>query len=81
LANWLTPEFKQAHPEAVDQLHIDFMLTTVEGYTGCAAALKQLDYLKDLGSLQVPTLFVAGLTVLFQQSVSFSGWQNYKLNF
>jgi len=60
LANWLTPEFKQAHPEAVDQLHIDFMLTTVEGYTGCAAALKQLDYLKDLGSLQVPTLFVAG---------------------
>jgi len=60
LGNWLTPAFKKSDPNTVDQMQIDFMLTTPEGYTGCAAALKQLDYLKDLGTMQVPTLFVAG---------------------
>ena len=37
-----------------------FLKTTAEGYRGCAMALKDLDYLKDLGSLDVPVLFVAG---------------------
>jgi 3-oxoadipate enol-lactonase len=34
--------------------------TPVAGYKGAAAALKQLDYLKDLPRLSVPTLFVVG---------------------
>ncbi|MGQ7847067.1 alpha/beta fold hydrolase [Granulosicoccus sp. 3-233] len=60
LANWLTPAFREAQPEAVEQLKVDFLLTDPAGFTGCAAALKELDYLKDLGALQVPVLFVAG---------------------
>lgn len=60
LGNWLTPAFKQAHPDVVEQLKSDFLLTQAEGFRGCAAALKGLDYLKDLGALKVPVLYVAG---------------------
>ena len=38
----------------------EFLKTTDEGYLGCAMALKDLDYLKDLGALDVAVLFVAG---------------------
>lgn len=60
LGNWLTPAFQEANPEVVEQLKNDFLLTSPEGYKGCAAALKGLDYFKDLGSMKAPTLFVAG---------------------
>ncbi|ASJ72739.1 alpha/beta fold hydrolase [Granulosicoccus antarcticus] len=60
LANWLTPAFREAQPDSVEQLRNDFLLTNPEGFRGCAAALKGLDYLKDLGTMKVPVLFVAG---------------------
>jgi len=60
LSNWLTPAFRETEPTQVNQLNADFLLTQPEGYKGCAAALKGLDYLKDLGGLNVPALFVAG---------------------
>ncbi|MGJ8610212.1 MAG: alpha/beta fold hydrolase [Octadecabacter sp.] len=60
LGNWLTPAFRDANPEAVAKMNAEFLKTTQEGYRGCAMALKDLDYLKDLGDLDVPVLFVAG---------------------
>lgn len=60
LGNWLTAAFKDANPDVVDSMKADFLKTTVEGYCGCAMALKDLDYLKDLGTLDVPILFLAG---------------------
>ncbi|MDB2407872.1 alpha/beta fold hydrolase [Jannaschia sp.] len=60
LGNWLTPAFREAKPEVVAKMKADFLKTTDDGYRGCAAALKGLDYLKDLPSLDVPVLFVAG---------------------
>ena len=60
LANWLTPDFRESQPKVVEQMKADFLLTRPEGFKGCAAALKGLDYLKDLGAMTVPTLFVAG---------------------
>lgn len=60
LGNWLTPAFREANPDVVASLKEDFLKTTTEGYRGCAIALKDLDYLKDLGTLDVPILFVAG---------------------
>ncbi|MEP4197899.1 MAG: alpha/beta fold hydrolase [Aliishimia sp.] len=60
LGNWLTPSFRESYPEIVAEMNADFLKTTVEGYRGCAMALKDLDYLKDLGHLDVPVLFVAG---------------------
>ena len=60
LANWLTPAFREAEPQVVAALEAGFLKTSPEGYRGCAAALKGLDYLKDLPKLDVPVLFVAG---------------------
>lgn len=60
LGNWLTPDFRDANPAIVAKMNAEFMKTTPEGYRGCAMALKDLDYLKDLGDLDVPVLFVAG---------------------
>ncbi|MEP3394147.1 MAG: alpha/beta fold hydrolase [Litoreibacter sp.] len=60
LGNWLTPAFKEANPDAVATMKTEFLKTTDDGYHGCAMALKDLDFLKDLGGLDVPILFVAG---------------------
>ena len=60
VGNWLTPAFREANPQVISMLNSEFMKTTPAGYGGCSIALKGLDYLKDLGSLRVPTLFVAG---------------------
>ena len=60
LGNWLTPAFKDANPDQVAVMKAEFLKTTPDGYKGCAAALKTLDYLRHLPQLQVPVLFVAG---------------------
>jgi len=60
LGNWLTPAFRAAEPEQVAKMKAEFLKTTDEGYKGCAAALKQLDFLRHLPGMTVPTLFVAG---------------------
>lgn len=60
LGNWLTPAFRDENPDTVAMMKSEFLKTTEEGYKGCAMALKDLDYLKDLGNLDVPALFVAG---------------------
>lgn len=60
LGNWLTPAFRDANPEIVAMMKAEFLKTTPDGYTGCAVALKGLDYLKDLGAMTVPMLFIAG---------------------
>lgn len=60
LERWLTPATRAAKPAFVAALEADFLATTEEGYHGCAAALKTLDYRKSLGALAVPALFVAG---------------------
>ncbi|MDA8586801.1 alpha/beta fold hydrolase [Rhodobacteraceae bacterium] len=60
LGNWLTPAFREADPDTVEAMKTEFHKTTPDGYCGCAAALKGLDYLRHLPNLTVPTLFVAG---------------------
>ena len=60
LGNWLTPAFREANPDVVAAMKTEFMKTTDDGYVRCGAALKGLDYLKDLPNLSVPTLFIAG---------------------
>ena len=60
LGNWLTPAFRDANPAKIAEMEAEFLKTTAEGYKGCAMALKDLDYFKDLGQLDVPVLFIAG---------------------
>ena len=60
LERWLTPGFRGAYPHEEARLAAGIRGTSAEGYKGCAAALKTLDYLKDLGRLTVPTLYIDG---------------------
>jgi 3-oxoadipate enol-lactonase len=57
---WLSADTRTAHPEREAALRASFLQTTDEGYRGCAHALMGLDYLRQLGGMTVPTLFVAG---------------------
>lgn len=57
---WLSEDTRRDHPDREDMLRAEFLKTTPVGYRGCAEALKRLDYLKDLGEMTRPTLFVAG---------------------
>ena len=57
LARWFTA----ACPAAVrDRAAAMILATPPAGYIGCAQALKSLDYLKDLGRMQPPVLYVCG---------------------
>ncbi|MEM6608018.1 MAG: alpha/beta fold hydrolase [Pseudomonadota bacterium] len=57
---WLTPEFQAAAPDVVAEMKAAFQQTDPAGYNHLGAALKQLNYLKDLPNLRMPCLFVAG---------------------
>ncbi|TKT69231.1 3-oxoadipate enol-lactonase [Aquamicrobium sp. LC103] len=57
---WFTPEWRSANPERLAEVKAMFVRTTVDGYAGCAAALKRLDYLNSLGRLSLPVLYVCG---------------------
>ncbi|HSF64737.1 MAG TPA: 3-oxoadipate enol-lactonase [Paracoccaceae bacterium] len=60
LEGWLTVAFRAAHPEVVEKVRAMVLANDAAGYVGCCAALKSLDYFKDLGSIAVPTLYVCG---------------------
>lgn len=60
LERWHAASWQAAHPDALARARAMILATPVEGYVGCANALKGLDYLKDLGRVTVPVLYVAG---------------------
>jgi 3-oxoadipate enol-lactonase len=60
LDRWLTPGFAAENPQVVAALAQDFVATTISGYTGCARALQGLDYLRHLGGMSVPVMYLAG---------------------
>jgi 3-oxoadipate enol-lactonase len=60
LERWLVPAFRTARPDVVARVEAMILATSPVGYRGCAAALKRLDYAKDLGRIKTPTLYVVG---------------------
>jgi 3-oxoadipate enol-lactonase len=57
LARWFTPA---ADPAAPARARTMILTTSPTGYEGCANALKGLDYLRHLGGMTVPVLYVVG---------------------
>ncbi len=57
LDRWFTAD---CPPEARDRARAMILSTPPEGWIGCAEALKRLDYLKDLGTMQPPVLYIVG---------------------
>lgn len=60
LERWLKPAFRASEPESIKRLEAMFRSTPLDGYVGCVAGLKHLDYLSHLGELRVPTLYLVG---------------------
>jgi 3-oxoadipate enol-lactonase len=60
LERWLTPACQVRDTTLVEQLKADFERTSAEGYKGCAAAIRDLDYLRHLGTLDLPVLYIVG---------------------
>ena len=57
LGRWFSAD---CPPEVLERARAMILATPPEGWIACAAALKQLDYLKDLGRMQPPVLYVVG---------------------
>ena len=60
LERWFEKQTRAARPDFVKQIGKMIVKTSAVGYKGCVEALKRLDYLKDLQTLRMPTLFVVG---------------------
>ncbi len=60
IERWLVESFRQAHPQETEQIKQMIRRTSEEGWIGCVGALKTLDYLKHLGKISLPVLYVGG---------------------
>ncbi len=60
MERWFVERWRKGNPDALKRFEDAFLVTSVTGYKGCAEALKRLDYLKDLGSIAIPVLYVGG---------------------
>jgi 3-oxoadipate enol-lactonase len=57
---WFTPAFKLAHPALVEQMRAMARGTSLDGYAGCAAAIRDMTIAEGLGRITAPTLVIAG---------------------
>jgi 3-oxoadipate enol-lactonase len=60
LQRWFSEGWRQAHPQATTRMRELLLGTSVEGYAGCAAAVRDLAQLELLPKIAVPTLVIAG---------------------
>ncbi len=60
LARWFTQPTIDARPAEMAAVRAMVAATPVAGYIACCGALKQLNYLKRLADIKLPTLFIAG---------------------
>jgi 3-oxoadipate enol-lactonase len=57
---WLTAEVRASRPEAEEHLRAMLHSTPPEGYAGCCEAIRDMDLRDRLGSIEAPTLVLAG---------------------
>jgi 3-oxoadipate enol-lactonase len=60
LGRWFTETAKHKQPDIISHAREMILGTSVNGYCGCAEALKTLDYRRRLPNLAKPILYVAG---------------------
>lgn len=60
LATWLTEAWRTENPDALAQIRAMVLGNSPQGYIACCRALKELDYLKRLGGVSIPILYVGG---------------------
>jgi 3-oxoadipate enol-lactonase len=60
LQRWFTPGFAERDPQEIERIKITMSEVSVEGFAGCANALRDLSQLALLAKINVPTLVIAG---------------------
>lgn len=59
LERWFTPAFRASHPGVMDATRRMILGTSVQGYAGCAAAIRDMDLTGVPESIALPTLVIA----------------------
>ncbi len=60
LGTWFTQSWRDSNPEALAGIRSMIMGSDPQGYIACCQALKGLDYLRHLGGVSIPVLYVGG---------------------
>ncbi|MGZ3513246.1 MAG: 3-oxoadipate enol-lactonase, partial [Thermodesulfobacteriota bacterium] len=60
MERWFTPVFLKQNPPMVGLIRKQILATPVEGYLGCAEAIRRLSYLNRLSEIKLPTLIMVG---------------------
>ena len=60
LQRWFTPRFLEKAPAEVERIRSILCQTSVDGYIGCAQAVRDLSQLELLAKIDLPTLVIAG---------------------
>lgn len=60
MQRWFTEPFRARHPEVVAEIRAMVLATSIEGYAGASAALRNADVRPDLAKIVAPTLVIAG---------------------
>ena len=57
---WFTGAYLATKPSSVEAIKAQFLATAPSGFVGCCQALKTLDYLDQLHTIDIPTLIIVG---------------------
>ncbi len=60
MERWFTVPYLAQKPSAVDSIREQFLATPPAGFMGCCHALKPLDYLDQLHTIELPTMIIVG---------------------
>lgn len=60
LERWFTPTYLKQNLPEVDQIRQQILSTPLTGYIGCSEAIRRLNYLEQLTTIQIPTLIMVG---------------------
>jgi len=60
IERWFTSDFRARAPQAVERIRSMLLATSPDGYAACCAALRDMDQLEAIRSIQAPTFVVVG---------------------
>lgn len=60
MERWFTPKWLSTKPDAINNIRQIMLSTDVAGYCHCGAAIRQLNYLDQLKSVDLPTHIIVG---------------------
>ena len=60
MERWFTPTFLKQGAPMLDIIRKQILATSVQGYLGCAEAIRKLNYLDRLHEIKIPTLIMVG---------------------